>query len=104
MLIQVNYGDIARSDTLEASVHQQIQDALGHLADRLTRVEVHLRDDSSPSKKTPNDRRCTMEARPAGMQPVVVEHSGDDFYVVIGQASDKLARVVQKTFDRKADR
>ena len=100
MLIQVNYGDMQRSETLEQAVVEKIRTALGQLTDRLTRVEVHLRDDSSTSKQTPMDKRCMMEARPRGMRPLAIEESGDDLYRVVTQASRKLARNVRKAFDR----
>ncbi len=103
MLIQINYADIEKSESLEAKVREQVTQSMGHLAARVTRVEVHLRDDSSAIKETPMDKRCLMEARPSGMQPLVVEHVGDDFYKVVKETADKLARVVQKTFDRRAD-
>ena len=104
MIIQVSFGDIEKSDSLEQRVHEALDSRLGHLRERLTRVEVHLRDDSSPSKQTPNDKRCTMEARPAGSNPLIVEHTGDDLYRVVGETSDKLARVVQKHVDRRNGR
>jgi len=103
MLIQVNFGDIDKSDALDTQVREQLDAHLGHLKDRLTRVEVHLRDASSPNKHTPNDKHCMMEARPAGMRPVVVDHDGDDFFPVVSEAASKLARVVQKTFDKRSD-
>ena len=104
MIIQINHGDIEKSDSLEQHVREQINERLGYLSERLTRIEVHLRDDSSPTKHTPGDKRCTMEARPAGMQPLVVEHQGEDFYKVIPETVDKLERVVKKRMDKLAER
>lgn len=100
MIIQTNYSNIEKSDSLEAMTRDTVTDKLGHLTDRLTRVEVHLYDDSSPTKQTPGDKRCLMEARPKGMKPMVVEANGDDFFKVVNDTATKLARVVQKTFDR----
>lgn len=102
MILQINYSNIEKSDSLEDWVRSEVADKLGHLADRLSRVEVHLHDDSSPSKQTPGDKRCLMEARPKGMKPMVVEANGDDFFKVVNDTAGKLARTIQKTLDRLA--
>jgi len=102
MLIQINYGDVERSDAIDQFVQDKVTSQLGHLADKITRVEVHLRDDNSSAKSSHNDKRCTMEARPAGRKPFVVEHAGDDLYSVITETAGKLSRAVKKNFDRAA--
>ena len=100
MIIQINYSNIDKSDSLENHARDEVTNKLGHLTDRLTRVEIHLYDDSSPTKQTPGDKRCLIEARPKGMKPLVVEDTGDDFFKVVSGAASKLARSVQKTIDR----
>lgn len=100
MLIQVNFGDVERSDAIDQFVRDKVMSHLGHLAEKLTRVEVHLRDDNSSAKSSHNDKRCTMEARPAGRQPLVVEHTGDDLYRVITETAGKLSRAVKTNVDR----
>lgn len=100
MLIQVNYGDVERSDAIDQFVRDKVMKELGHLSDKLTRVEVHLRDDNSASKSSSNDKRCTMEARPAGRKPFVVDHAGDDLYSVISETAGKLSRAVKKNVER----
>ena len=100
MLIQVNFGDIQHSETLDAFVRDKVTGHLGHLTKKLTRVEVHLRDDNSPMKSSQNDKRCTIEARPAGRKPLAVEHTGEDLYQVINEAAAKLARAVTKIVER----
>lgn len=102
MIIQTNYSNIDKSDSLESRTREEVADKLGHLTDRLTRVEVHLYDDSSPTKQTPGDKRCLMEARPKGLKPLVVETNGDDFFKVVSSTAAKLARSVQKMVDRLA--
>ena len=100
MLIQINYGDIDRSEAIDEFVREKVMSQLGHLAEKLTRVEVHLRDDNSAAKSSHNDKRCTMEARPAGRKPFVVEHAGDDLYTVITETAGKLSRAVKKNVER----
>ncbi|RPJ12520.1 MAG: hypothetical protein EHM37_08935, partial [Deltaproteobacteria bacterium] len=63
MNIQINTDDhIKGSAKLEQHTEVVVESALGHLADHVTRVEVHLSDENG--KKTGGrDKRCMMEAR-----------------------------------------
>ena len=101
MILQINASDVQSSDALRSHVTQAVEGALRHLADRVTRVEVHLRDDNA-GKSSAFDKRVTMEARLAGHQPLVVEHATDDLYKSISEAAGKLGRAVQTKFDRLA--
>lgn len=104
MLVQINFGDVQHSPAIVSWTEDRIGAQLGHLTQKLTRVEVHLRDDSSPSKFSPDDKRCVMEGRIAGRRPVAVEHSGDDLYQVIDEAAGKLSRAVKRDIERSAPR
>ncbi|MEM7576629.1 MAG: HPF/RaiA family ribosome-associated protein [Planctomycetota bacterium] len=101
MQIQINYGDIDGSDAIQTRVHNQLNRELQYLADRVTRVEVHLRDDNA-GKAGSNDKRAVMEARPAGAKPITVNHAGEDIYKVIDETAGKLGRAVKKHFDKAA--
>ncbi len=103
MQIQMNFGDINSSEGIKERVEAAVQNHLQHVADRVTRVEVHLRDDNA-HKTGGRDKRVVMEARPAGFDPVVVEHDGHDLYQVIDEAAGKLGRVVKKLFDKASAR
>jgi ribosome-associated translation inhibitor RaiA len=103
MLIQVNYANIDKTDAIDDFVHERVNGELVHMADRITRVEVHLHDDSSSHKTTPGDKRVRMEARPAGHQPLTVEGHGDDFQHVISDCAGKLGRALRTIFDRMRD-
>ncbi|MEL6796637.1 MAG: ribosomal subunit interface protein, partial [Planctomycetota bacterium] len=65
MLIEINYRDGQSSESLDARIREQLVATLGYLADRLTRVEVHLGDENA-HKSGPADKRCLIEARPKG--------------------------------------
>lgn len=98
MLIQVNFGDVQSSEAVESRVHEEVTHALEHHADRVTRVEVHLRDLNG--QKHGIDKRCTMEARLAGFQPMAVEEDAEDLYDAIHAAAKKLHRAVKHKLDR----
>ena len=100
MLIQVNYAEVEKTDAIDEYVHERVKKELAHMMDRITRVEVHLRDDNGLQKSASNDKRCTMEARPAGRQPLAVEHAGDNLQQVIAETAGKLSRALKTTFDK----
>ena len=99
MLFQINYGDVTKSDALDEHVRHQVDHALRHCADRFTRVEVHLRDDNG-RKAGQSDKRVLIEARPAGAEPITVEHFGADLYQATIEAAKKLHRAVEHFIDR----
>ena len=78
MKIQVNTDrTVEGSEALVLMVEAEVQSALERYEDRLTRVEVHLGDDNGEKSGGGGDKRCLLEARPAGMQPVVVTAFAD---------------------------
>lgn len=102
MKIQINYSDVEKTEPLEQHVSERVTKALHHVANEVTRVEVHLHDDKL-TRKGGQDQRCTLEARIAGRDPLAVEERGHDLYHVIIEASDKLQRVVEKVHDKRKD-
>lgn len=101
MQIQINFGDVTSSDAISQRVESAIQHSLEHVADRVTRVEVHLHDENA-DKPGPHDKRVVMEARPAGFDPLAVEHHGSDLYKVIDETAGKLGRAVKHKLERAA--
>jgi len=102
MKIQINYGDIEKTEALEQHVQERLSKALHHVAEEITRVEAHLHDDKS-ARKGGHDQRCTLEARIAGRDPMAVEERGENLYHVINAATDKLQRAVEKVHDKRKD-
>lgn len=104
MLLQINFGDVEYSAATESWAEERVRKQLGYLSDRLTRVEVHLRDDNSAAKSSHDDKRCVMEARIAGRRPLAVDHSGEDLHKVIDETAGKLARAVKNDIERSQAR
>lgn len=88
-------ADGAKIDRISA----QVEGALERFADRLTRVEVHLSDDNA-SKPGKDDKRCTLEARPAGQQPVAVTNHADTVADALDGALSKLDRLLTTRFGK----
>lgn len=100
MQVQLN-GDhhIAGTERLSERVRAAVEDGLGHLSERVTRVEVHLTDENS-GKRGANDKRCVMEARIKGHEPVAVTENADDLDLAIRGAARKLHKAVSHLLDR----
>ena len=104
MQVHVNTdNNIDGSVELTQQVTDVVEDTLGRFSDWLTRVEVRLGDENSNKKGGDNDMRCLMEARPEGLQPVVVTHHAGDLDQAIQGCADKLAKVLNKTADKRND-
>jgi len=100
MKVQVNTDkNVEGGAELVRQVEAEVDSALGRYGDRLTRVEVHLGDESAGSS-TVADMRCTMEARPAGQQPVAVTHHADTLNEACRGAAHKLQAVLESKFGR----
>jgi len=103
MQIQVNTDhNIAGHDALAAHVRDVVAGALSRFSERITRVEVHLTDENS-HKSGPDDKRCVMEARLEGRQPVVVTHQGATVHQSVDGAAVKLTRLIESALGRLHD-
>ena len=100
MQIQINPGDVDTSPAIDERIEKAVEHAMRHVKDRITRIEVHLHDENGP--KHGNDKRCTMEARIAGKDPIAVHHDAPDLYAAIEGAAGKLERAVTHKLERTA--
>lgn len=104
MQIQLNSDNhITGSPALRDSVQAIIERELKHLSDELTRIEVHLNDENA-DKGGSVDKRCMLEARVTGLQPVTVEHKAPNMELAVRGAAEQLARALKNTLDKKRDR
>ena len=101
MKIQVDTDrTVESSEGLAAMVETEVQSALGRFEDRLTRVEVHLGDENAEKKGGGADKRCLLEARPAGMQPVAVTAFADTLERACRDAARKMQDLLSSKFGR----
>jgi hypothetical protein len=78
-----------------------VQQALGRFGDRITRVEVFFSDENSNEKFGDHDKRCVLEARLAGLQPITVSHLGSSLEQALLGAAGRLAKTLKRTLGRK---
>ncbi len=107
MKIQINTDhNIEGHEALTTHVNSVVESALGSFSDHITRIEVHLNDESG-AKQGPSggqsDKRCMMEARLQGHQPLAVTAHADTLHQAIDGAANKLTRLVESTLERLHD-
>jgi ribosome-associated translation inhibitor RaiA len=104
MKIQINTDShITGREALAQQAEATVTSALGHLAEHITRVEVHLSDQNG-NKTGGRDKRCMMEARLEGHQPIAVTDESDSLDEAIAGAAHKLKQSLDHTLSRLNDR
>lgn len=101
MLIQVNTdSNIEGDDALTQQVEAVVRDALDRHSEQITRVAIHLSDENSDKKFGTEDKRCLLEARLAGLQPISVSHQAATLEQAVDGAVEKLKRSLDSTRGR----
>lgn len=94
MHIQFNTdNNITGSDALASRYISEIENSLMRFDDRITRIEVHLSDTNSHKEGTA-DKRCLLEARLNGLDPIAVSHEAESLDLAVNAATDKLKRAL----------
>lgn len=100
MKIQVNTDrHIEGDESLIANVQALVEAELERFSDRISRVEVHLSDQNA-GKGGADDKKCVMEARIEGRNPIAVTHEASTAHNAAEGASGKLMRAVANVLDR----
>jgi len=90
MKIQFNTDkNVNGTEELKISMTALISEDLSRYSDQITRLEVHLSDEDG-NKHGQNDKRCMIEARLEGMQPIAVTNHADTHEQAVTGAVDKL--------------
>ena len=104
MQVQVNTDDhIHGGESLTQWVTDEAKTRLTRFQDQLTRLEVFMTD-LDAGKSGANDKRCRVEARVNGRQPVTVTHDADKMANAFIGAVDKLSRALDADLGRVKDR
>lgn len=103
MMVQVRTDrNVNGSEELTRRVEGEVDTALSMFTDHLTRVDVHLRDESA-GRSTGQDQRCLLEARPSGQDPVVVTNHATSMDEAVDGALVKLQSLLSSKFGRAKD-
>ncbi len=90
MTIQINTDkNLSVHEGFETQLDSLLSDELGRFSEHITRLEVHLSDENG-SKQALNDKRCMIEARMEGRQPIAVTDRANDYELAVSGAIEKL--------------
>ena len=90
MTIQINTdNNLSVHEAFGNKLDDLLTEELNRFSDYITRLEVHLSDENG-SKHGINDKKCLLEARLAGRQPIVVTEEGNDYELAVHGAIRKL--------------
>lgn len=104
MQVQVHTDDnIQGGDSLAQWIQTESTARLARFREHITRIEVFLTD-SAAGKTGANDKRCRVEARPAGRPPVTVTADADKVADAFTGALEKLMRALDADLGRVKDR
>lgn len=104
MTIQFNTDhNIPGTEALKAPLAAIISERLSRNSSLITRLEVHLSDQDG-NKEGPNDKRCMIEARLEGMQPIAVTNDSNTHEQAVEGAVDKLNTSLETILGRKYSR
>ena len=92
--------NIQNSDRLISYIREELNQEFQRHSERITHFSVHLSDANS-HKGGDDDIQCMIEARPAGLKPVVVNHKGHNVDTEIEGAVACLERSLERTFEKK---
>jgi len=102
MKLQINTDKhIEGGEDLTQQTQAVVESTLERFAQQITRVEVHLSDENS--HKGGSDKRCVMEARLEGRQPVAVTDQAENMEQAVNSAADKLEKMLDHTLGRLHD-
>jgi len=102
MQVQFN-SDSSVMGTQEVAerIEAAVRDKLARFAERLTRIEVHVRDDNA-RKGGSVDKACMIEARPRGGKPISVTEHGDTVDNAARRAANALAQRLEHHFGKES--
>ena len=91
---------IKGTEALARQVESVVEDTLSRFADRVTRAEVFLSDETSAAKGG-EDMRCLIEVRLAGMQPLSASDQSDSLIAAVNGAARKVETLLDRTLGKR---
>ncbi|WP_338447404.1 HPF/RaiA family ribosome-associated protein [Pelagerythrobacter marensis] len=102
MQVQFNSdSSVMGTENVAERIEAQVREKLARFADRLTRLEIHVRDENG-SKGGTDDKACTIEARPRGGRAIGVTEHADKVDAAARKAASTLAQRLERHFGKEA--
>lgn len=103
MRIQVNTdSNVGHSVDLSEEVSGILQQKLKKYEKHITTLEIYLSDTNS-DKGGSNDKKCSIEARIAGLSPLAASDQAGTLKEAIAGATKKIDAVIKHALDRRQD-
>ena len=100
MQIQFNSGKtIEGHESMQIHFSEEISQSFKRFEDKITRVEVHVGDENN-EKFGVDDKRCMIEVRLAGKNPIAVTNHADTIEKAVSGATEKMKKLLNTTFDK----
>ena len=87
------------TENVAERIEAMMRDKVARFEDRLTRLEVHVRDVNG-AKHGADDKECTIEARPRGGKPIGVHGKADKVDDAARKAANTLAQRLERHFGK----
>ena len=96
MQIQINTDkNVEGNERLVTYFTSELNNELTRFDDKITRIEVHFGDENS-TKFGKNDKRCLIEVRLAGLQPIAVTDHSESIEKAFYNALVKVKKIIEK--------
>ncbi len=107
MKVQIN-SDQTIKDSYEYLTETQIfeknlMDSLRHFQNYISKIIVRF-SDVNGSKESFNDKRCLIEVRLIGVQPIITTHQANNLHMALNGATDKAKRSLSHLFGKMKKR
>jgi hypothetical protein len=90
MTIQINTDhNVYENESEITSLKKLVQSSLEKYSEHITRIEIHLSDENG-NKKGVKDKRCMLEARLEGRQPIAVVSYENTIVEALSDAIKKI--------------
>jgi len=100
MQVQLNTDSRVQGvESLATWVETELKGKLARFRDQITRIEVHL-SDVNGERVGGGEKRCLLEARLTGRQPVAVSHNADKVADAVYGAADKMLRALDSALGK----
>ncbi len=105
MHVQVKFGSDANGNAQWMQhITDVVESGLARFRDQLTGVQVFISDENSRSKAGGTDKRCLIEVRLAGMQPIAVRTHAATYEAAVSENVDKMERTLEHRLGRLEDK
>lgn len=92
--------NIQNSERLITYVRDELNQEFQRHSERITQFSVHLSDENGP-KGGDDDIRCMIEAKAAGLKPVVATFKAKNIDLALHGAMERVKRSLEHTLEKK---